>query len=271
MSSHCFNYVGGQLTSYNLNSEPHYFPCGPVNNTNPAVQCCAWGDTCLSGGICSFTHSLGGGSGYYAAACTDKTFQDDACKDLCGDQLRPDVTYLADRSLWACCQSDANGNLDCANPTNETFKLDAPEALPVLFNVPANGFNYTSQSSATSTPTTSSSSTTHKTSSSTTTSSTTSHPTTSGGLSSGAAAGVGVGVAAAVIITAVAAWLAFRRRRRLAATSTGETERPTELDGSDETKSVAPVPKTSPKSYSPYRKSRAQELTGDQVPIELPG
>ncbi|KAJ3573710.1 hypothetical protein NPX13_g4606 [Xylaria arbuscula] len=270
MSSYCFNYVDGELTTYNLNSEPHYFPCGPVNETNPAVPCCAWGDSCLGGGICTYTHSLAGGSGYYAAACTDKTFQDDACKSLCGDQSRPDVTYLADRDLWACCGTDENDNLDCADPTDETFKLDAPEDLPVLFKVPATGFNYTSESIAASTsfssPTTSLITTATSTSLTTTS---TPQPTTSSGLSSGAAAGIGVGVAAIVIIAAILAWLAFRRRRQhLATTSQGEAQPLSELSGHGEKGSTT---ETLPHSNNPKRRSQVPELTGHQIPSELPG
>ncbi|KAI0523949.1 hypothetical protein F5B22DRAFT_592593 [Xylaria bambusicola] len=270
MSAHCYNYVGGKLTSYGDDIEPHYFPCGPVNSTNPAVQCCAWGDSCLSGGICSYTHSLAGGSGYYAAACTDETLQDEACRSICGGQLRPDVTYIPDRGLWACCRSDENGgNLDCADPTDETFRLDAPEDLPVFFKVPASGFAYTSESIATSTstmpPTTASTPSSTPTS---TMASSTPQPTISAGLSSGAAAGIGVGVAAAVIIVVVLAWLAFRRQKRRRGTTTyGEPQHRSEL-GHDEIKLAATTPT---QSQSEYRQSHVQELGGNQTFSELPG
>ncbi|KAI0870403.1 hypothetical protein GGS24DRAFT_107772 [Hypoxylon argillaceum] len=277
MSANCYNYVGGKLTSYGTDIEPHYFPCGPVNSTVPAVQCCASGDSCLSGGICSYTHSLAGGSGYYAAACTDQSFQDGACRSICGDQLRPDVTYLADRGLWACCQTDENGGaLDCADPTDETFKLDAPEDLPVFFTVPATGFAYTSESIATSTSisTPTAMTTTSLITSSTSTSATassTSQPMASAGLSSGAGAGIGVGVAAAVIIAAVLAWLGFRRRRRLTAASDGQTHHENELPGHDEAKSVAETLPQPYSSYTPYQQSKVQELGGRKAPTELPG
>ncbi|KAI0968776.1 hypothetical protein F4678DRAFT_441373 [Xylaria arbuscula] len=267
MSSHCYSYIDLEARYF------PYFPCGPVNNTNPAVPCCGGNDSCLSGGICSYDHSQVGGSGYYSAACTDEAFQDDSCKLRCTDQLRSDVQYLADRGLWACCGTDENtGSVDCANPTNETFKLDAPEDLLIVFKVPATGFNYTSESipSSTSTSAPATSSITSPTSTSTTT--TTSpppQPTISAGLSSSAAAGIGVGVAAAVIITAVLAWLAFRQRgRRRAATSQGENQPLDELASHDGKKLIT---ETLPQSNSPNRQSQVAELTGHQSPRELYG
>ncbi|KAF2398165.1 hypothetical protein EJ06DRAFT_125718 [Trichodelitschia bisporula] len=58
-------------------------PCGAVNGTNPYVPCCASGDFCVSNGLCRYTYSQGGGSGYYAAGCTDGAYGPGTCPQLC--------------------------------------------------------------------------------------------------------------------------------------------------------------------------------------------
>jgi hypothetical protein len=62
-------------------------PCGTTNSSTPYVPCCARGDTCLSDGICSYTHSLDGGSGFYGADCTDSTFGANTCRKLCNTSI----------------------------------------------------------------------------------------------------------------------------------------------------------------------------------------
>ncbi|GAW16688.1 hypothetical protein ANO14919_061250 [Xylariales sp. No.14919] len=217
MAAHCFKYSSGAFLSYPPDSG--WSPCGPVNDTTPAVACCVNGDSCLSGSICSYTHSLRGGSGYYAAGCTDEDFSDPSCKSLCSEEDRPDVTYESASGLWACCGTDSNGDVTCMDPTNETFNLDAPKDLAVVFQIPATGFAYTSAaistaiSSSTSSPT-GSYSTSSLTATSAVSPSTTPEAEEPARLSSGAAAGIGVGVAVGVLIAGILAWVAFRRFRR---------------------------------------------------------
>ena len=58
-------------------------PCGIPNSTHPYVTCCVHGDYCLADGICKYTHSQIGGSGYYLGDCTDSTFSDASCPKAC--------------------------------------------------------------------------------------------------------------------------------------------------------------------------------------------
>lgn len=77
-------------------------PCGPINATNPYVPCCGIGDTCLTGNICQYTHSLVGGSGYYTAGCSnganDQGFlrqsEQQVCPNRCGKTSLP-CTYCS--------------------------------------------------------------------------------------------------------------------------------------------------------------------------------
>lgn len=82
-TTHCY-YIPGTYSNI-------WFPCGPVNATTEAVPCCQAGDTCMSGGLCSYTHSLQGGSGWYTSGCTDPTFDDSHCTTRCGKSIEPCV------------------------------------------------------------------------------------------------------------------------------------------------------------------------------------
>ncbi|KAI1164426.1 hypothetical protein F5B18DRAFT_615477 [Nemania serpens] len=226
MSREVYVWNGVSPSSDHPNSQ-----CGPTNNTTPAVSVCTDGDSCLSGGICSYTHSMNGGSGYYASGCTDASFPgspDGACARLCQDQYLPDVVYVKSSGLWACCTFTSSGGVDCSNPSNETFNRPPPEELFTYFQIPATGYIYTSTSS--STPITSSATSTSPVSSTPPVISTDNATPGPSGLSSGAAAGIGVGVAAAVIITLtvlVLLWRAGRRRTReqgIPTTSTNPTQ-----------------------------------------------
>lgn len=252
----CFKWEDGTL--FEFNSSSNISPCGPVNATTTAVPCCAYGDACITGGLCFYTYSLTGGSGYYAAGCTDSSFTDTNCRDLCYDQPVPDVTYVSSRGLWACCANTSRG-LDCTNPTDETFNLAAPSDLTTYFQIPATGYAYTSASSratAESAPTGASASGAGTTGSpaSTTTSTAsgaTSPPaptgsTSNGSLSKGAAAGIGVGAAAAVALAAAATWFAlraWRKSRRSKSTSADgqqvqQVQRESKVDGGNQHTSV---------------------------------
>ncbi|KAH8678370.1 hypothetical protein BX600DRAFT_451985 [Xylariales sp. PMI_506] len=246
----CYGFSKGQL-EINFG----FYPCGEVNTTTPAVSCCAAGDSCLTEGICSYTHSQVNGSGYYIGGCTDSTWASPYCQKRCADLYSGDVVYSTSTGLWACC-SENDSTPDCTIPTSETFLGAAPQALDDYFDVPATGFSYTSVSLPTSTTTASSattttSSATTKTSSvstttskfssfavitttpSTTPSSTAAvggasseNPTTGSGtgLSAGASAGIGIGVAAvAILIAALVAWFFQRQRHRKRATSLSNT------------------------------------------------
>src|ERR1700761_1661139 len=78
----CYQKMNGDLLS-NDNWQSIISPCGPVNDTNKVVPCCYNGDYCMSDGICHYTHSLVGGSGYYVAGCTDPYFSDPVSQNRC--------------------------------------------------------------------------------------------------------------------------------------------------------------------------------------------
>ncbi|KAH9890322.1 hypothetical protein F4778DRAFT_753302 [Xylariomycetidae sp. FL2044] len=244
------------------------YPCGNLNTTDTAVACCVSGDTCLAGGVCQYTHSLAGGSGYYAAGCTDKAFKDPNCRDICAGQGVPDVKYESS-GIWACCGGPDYGQVHCDTPTDETFSLGDPADLPVYFSIPASGYIALSTSIPTSTSATATPAPTSEglpAEQSTTQSATqpaevttSAAPASSGysRLSAGAAAGVGVGVGiAGVGLIALLLWLFFRRskdRKREDAGSSGS-----DLNSQQMEHSSPPThhgwhapPKTSPNPYSP--------------------
>lgn len=66
-----------------------WFPCGPVNDTTAAVPCCQAGEMCMSGGLCSYTHSLQGGSGWCTSGCADSTFEDPNGTVRCRESMKP--------------------------------------------------------------------------------------------------------------------------------------------------------------------------------------
>lgn len=83
--------MGDSLVCYTIGydfvtSSNQYFPCGKSNLTGSTAQaCCYGGDYCMEDGICHYVHGgVTNGTGYYAAGCTDKTWQDPACPQACG-------------------------------------------------------------------------------------------------------------------------------------------------------------------------------------------
>ncbi|KAJ0123300.1 hypothetical protein J7T55_011765 [Diaporthe amygdali] len=188
------------------------------------------GDTCMSGGLCSYTHSLKGGSGWYASGCTDSTFDDPHCTGRCldnGANGKPDVVQVS-ASLWACCTL-TDGERNCMDPSDETFSLAASSELSSYFSIPATGYVYTSVSVSSSitvsSPTSSTSIHTVSTAPPTASKTPTSEGLNNTGrrISTATAVGMGIGISAAIFLVA-ALWFGLRRRHR-----TAEAQRP-ELD-----------------------------------------
>jgi hypothetical protein len=139
---------------------------------------------------------------------------------------RPDAVYDYETNLWSCCGTDAKGELNCSDPSNETFFAPSPEELVASFSVPISGWSATSTSFAT--PTISNPRSISATTRSVTTTSTT--PSTSeggggggnvivqqsstGSISSGAAAGIGVGSGIGVLAIGIAIWFCLAKQRR---------------------------------------------------------
>ncbi|OGM47438.1 hypothetical protein ABOM_002647 [Aspergillus bombycis] len=195
--------------------------CGVANSTNPHVQCCVKGDYCMSNGICHYKHS--GGSGYYAADCTDPTLQDPACMTRCGGHAFSDLTYDESSGLWACCSYNSDGKANCSNPTDEKFPAPVPSDLATIQYLPSTGTP--SYPTATSSTTSTASDV-----SSTPSSNPSSH------IGAGAAAGIGVGVGAGVFLIAMTgAFFYFRRRKSPQQSSTHTSFQPLWVGSESET------------------------------------
>ncbi|KAH8689196.1 hypothetical protein BGW36DRAFT_391968 [Talaromyces proteolyticus] len=139
-------------------SVPPSSPCGPINETNPVVPCCAQGDSCLSNNICAYnTHSDGGGSGYYSAGCSNGGFSDadsrSVCASRCADTGLPDITYDSLDGFWKCCGGNYNER-DCQSPTNESFIAPAPSSLVTYWVVGSSTTSSTPPTSITTSTTT---------------------------------------------------------------------------------------------------------------------
>lgn len=236
----------------NAITAPDWVPCGQSNTTTPYVPCCASGDYCLTNGLCHYTHSLDGGSGYYAAGCTDKTFKDTtACPQLCDDRLKKDVVYNSSTELWYCCGEDlTTGNPNCGDPTNESFAAPAENQLQTY---------YTAGTAPASTRSSSATRTATKT------------PAASSGLSGGAAAGIGV--ACGIVGLALIGFLVFflfrrtRRSRGLEGNSTPYKHAPAEL-ATDVNRQ--PPSELASDVYGSASKEEPKEQEPEVPPQELP-
>lgn len=232
----------------------NWVPCGQTNASTPNVPCCVSGDYCLTNGLCHYTRSLDGGSGYYAAGCTDKTYKDTtACPQLCDDRAKKDVVYNSSTNLWNCCGEDmATGNANCGDPTDESFDAPAENQLQTY---------YTAGSTLTSTKPSSASRTATKT------------PTTSAasssGLSTGAAAGIGVacGIVGLALIGFLVFFLFRRRRRGLEGDSTPYKHPPVEM-ATDA--NVQPPSELASDVYGSAPEDEPKEQEPELPPQELP-
>lgn len=152
----------------------------------------------MSNGLCFFSQSKVGGSGYYASGCTDAKYNAGSCPDLCNDQGRLDVVYNTSSQVWSCCGGTSK-QINCGNPTKETFGAPAPGDLLAYFvaGKDINASSSTVSTSATSSPTSKSSGD------------------SGSGLSPGAAGGLGAGIAVVVLLLiGVVAFFGILRKRR---------------------------------------------------------
>ena len=154
MNVSCYGYNNNAV--FHADGQGEY--CEEINSENPIAACCVKGDTCLANSICQYSHSLPGGSGYYAAGCSDPSFGA-PCVELCGTstdipivsfqarlltkrhhighEAYPDVVFNSTLSLWQCCGNDANGIIQCQHPTDDTFNAPAPSLLSTIGPVQA--------------------------------------------------------------------------------------------------------------------------------------
>jgi hypothetical protein len=102
--------IMNSITCYVLNAgristNVNWWPCGDLNSTTTSVPCCYAGDYCLTNGLCHYTHSLDGGSGYYAGACTNSGDAGPGCPNLCTDQNVPDAIYNSSTNFGSAAVS----------------------------------------------------------------------------------------------------------------------------------------------------------------------
>ncbi|KAF2121335.1 hypothetical protein BDV96DRAFT_594545 [Lophiotrema nucula] len=253
----CFIYSAGEVLIDNDLS-----PCGVTNATNPRVPCCWKGDTCLSDGICIYTHSLDGGSGYTAAGCTDSGFGA-GCRSLCTNNAFGDVVYDPVDKAWHCCSYPPGGPLNCTNPSEEQFLAPATNDLLTIQFLPKTGTaTYQVASVASTTSATSpnrsppSASTTTAVTSTSTTPNPTSAPSKNSGLSTGAAAGIGVGAAiGGIVLLGGFIYFAWRRRRNR-----------------KDAPYLYPATPQTPSTYINYQQAPATQLHGESkqmAPVEI--
>ncbi|KAL9012586.1 MAG: hypothetical protein Q9173_002668 [Seirophora scorigena] len=114
----------------NMTSRGHISCTPPSSNLDSTLPCCYKDAECLTDNFCHFdTKSDTRRSGYYIAGCTDDTFSDSNCSQVCSDQPEPDAVYNPTTSLWQCCGLGSRGEVDCSDPKGRIFRAPAPEEL----------------------------------------------------------------------------------------------------------------------------------------------
>jgi hypothetical protein len=210
MSIYCYRRERDEISDVTA----YEFPCGNLNSTNPIVQCCGYGDICLTNGMCSYEDSMRGGSGYYVAGCTDSSGLCPGFANRCTSSSHSDATWNVTSGLWQCCGVDAYDVPSCNSPSDEQFNAPSPALLQTVFSVPPSGYSATSTSLASTASTTTAS----VVDSSTPTSAPSSNSGPSSpqsGLSIGAKAGIGVGAAlGALAVIGLLIYLVYRQRGR---------------------------------------------------------
>lgn len=169
------------------------------------VSCCANDDFCLEDGLCRYTNSRVGGSGYYVAGCTDQQYLDGSCPQLCNALSVKDVVFVQQPSqLWKCCGAAADGTAQCDQPTDENFDAPRPQRIDTYYQAGVGPVTATDTSSTTST------------SAATTTASLIlpppPPPPKSTGISAGVAGGIAAGAAVVILIISLI-FVYFLRRR----------------------------------------------------------
>lgn len=219
--------------------------CPGNRSASGHYQCCAMGYVCLSNGFCHGNSPVLGGSGYYMGGCTDPNFEDrEACPFRCSKlahwqldislltesliaSLRlPDVTYNSTTGLWHCCGTDAEGNVLCETPSEDTFLAPPPEEL---LDTSTENTNSTVSTNSTISSATSSN---FDTASSTPASTAPAEAVTTTSFPIGGIVGVVIGVLALVAVVAVVWYVRHRKRNRTvkiarkSGTIPGEVEQP---------------------------------------------
>ncbi|TVY16188.1 hypothetical protein LARI1_G006347 [Lachnellula arida] len=198
-------------------------PCGVISLGSGYKPCCAVNDTCLSDGVCQYTHAgptQGQTTGYYVGGCTDPSLQSSNCNSHCSSFNFTDIVYNKTTDRWHCCGS-TDGVIHCDEPEAELF--DAPGPVHM-------GDGYYTVPSAVSTAAVST--TYHKGSPAAATASTmaltvSKSASSSDSLSTGAKAGIGIGAAVGgLAIIGLIVFFALRHRRNTQGSYNGAKEGP---------------------------------------------
>ncbi|KAI1389849.1 uncharacterized protein F4822DRAFT_216501 [Hypoxylon trugodes] len=198
------------------------------NTTTGHSACCSPGEVCYSNGVC-YGHTSGS-QDWLREGCTDHTWKDPACFDVCPWYVEPVSLGVRpcggiDKSNQYCCDDGLSGPGSFACCSNETsvFSYNNISSLPsIIATIPPNEVATTASSSKVESTTTTSSITTQSTSTSSTSISSiptqsapeNGNPSTnsSNSIALGAGLGVGLPVAAAIIGGGVVHNLAVRKK-----------------------------------------------------------
>lgn len=99
------------------------------------MSCCKNNDFCLSDGLCRYTESKLGGSGYYVSGCTDAQYADGTCPQLCNNLPVKDTVFVSQPpKLWKCCGAGPESEQpSCDEPTDENFDAKRPARLETYY------------------------------------------------------------------------------------------------------------------------------------------
>ncbi|PVH99947.1 hypothetical protein DM02DRAFT_672331 [Periconia macrospinosa] len=131
----CYSRNGTVLTQRN---SINYIPCNVTAlEENKHTSCCAVGDLCLTNGLCrSQDDEKHQGNQYFRVGCTDKSWNDPACADVCEGKetggLSARVFNCLVSESW-CCSLPETGNTNqvnmaCCSNQDYTFKHPDPIA-----------------------------------------------------------------------------------------------------------------------------------------------
>ena len=95
MAQICYRNISG--TIYDTSAVGSDNPCGQPSSPSSFVPCCVPGHTCMMDGLCRYTNTSTGRSGYYVASCTDSTYDSSVCPQQCSksaSQARNNPTLM---------------------------------------------------------------------------------------------------------------------------------------------------------------------------------
>ncbi|RDW73200.1 hypothetical protein BP6252_07107 [Coleophoma cylindrospora] len=197
-----------------------YYRCN--NETSGHSSCCQVGNTCYSNGVCQGYN--GAVLDYLREGCTDPSWQDPACLDVCvqyANSSSAGVRYCGSSILEAtnyCCDTGTQGvgSFACCNTASNLFTLAKATVVATMLSTAQVSYPPASTTSSSSSSTATSSTTSTSSSGSTSTSVTPSQTSSPSSKSSnnGTAIGAGVGVPVGVLLALGIGFFFWRRNRK---------------------------------------------------------